>query len=128
VKISFKPVVDIGRRHKAAQRRHGPVLPVLPSGRPLLRNRLPTEATACRSAPPAFSLTSWRTKKRTVDGIRLGSFCRPVAMEAICQTGYYVRRRTYGSFPKSDANGGVGGSQAVDGGVTRMPLEKLLSA
>ena len=53
-----------------------------------------------------------------------------------------------GSFPKSDTNGGEpeermgdgircsafvvrkkkGGSQAVDGGVTRMPLEKLLSA
>ena len=33
-----------------------------------------------------------------------------------------------GSFPKSDANGGVGGSQAVDGGVKSMPLEKLLSA
>jgi hypothetical protein len=51
-------------------------------------------------------------------------------------------------FPKSDTNGGEpeertgdgircsafvvrkkkGGSQAVDGGVTRMPLEKLLSA
>ena len=33
-----------------------------------------------------------------------------------------------GSFPKSDANGGVGGSEAVDGGVKSMPLEKLLSA
>jgi hypothetical protein len=46
-------------------------------------------------------------------------------MEAICQPGYYVRRGIYGRFPKSDAKGG---SQAVDGGVKRMPLEKLLSA
>jgi hypothetical protein len=48
------------------------------------------------------------TRKRTVGGIRLGSlsFCRPVAMEAICRTAV---------FPKSDTYGGEAEKRAVDG-------------
>ncbi len=45
-----------------------------------------------------------------VDGIRLPvgslSFCRPVAMEAICRTAV---------FPKSDTYGGEAEKRAVDG-------------
>ena len=67
---------------------------------------------------PKSDIHGGEPEERTVDGD--SSICRPVAMEAICLARAVFRSRTQ--------NGGVGGSQAVDGGVKSMPLEKLLSA
>ena len=46
----------------------------------------------------------WRRTRGTHGGRH--KYCRPVAMEAICQPGYYVRRRAWAVFPKSDAKRG----------------------
>ena len=46
----------------------------------------------------------WRRTRGTHGGRQ--KYCRPVAMEAICQPGYYVRRRAWAVFPKSDAKRG----------------------
>ena len=46
----------------------------------------------------------WRRTRGTHGGRQ--KYCRPDAMEAICQPGYYVRRRAWAVFPKSDAKRG----------------------
>ena len=49
-------------------------------------------------------LLKWRRTRGTHGGRQ--KYCRPVAMEAICQPGYYVRRRAWAVFPKSETKRG----------------------
>ena len=75
-------------------------------GRSSLCRRRRMEANqrnAWRTATVAFAVgDKWRRTRGTHGGRH--KYCRPVAMEAICQPGYYVRRRAWAAFPKSDAN------------------------
>ena len=81
-------------------------------GRSSLCRRRRMEANqrnAWRTATVAFAVgDKWRRTRGTHGGRH--KYCRPVAMEAICQPGYYVRRGIYGRFPKSDAKRGQPGS------------------